>query len=258
MKNPKSILITGGSSGIGRELCLVYSKPGTMIAFSGRNTGRLEETAELVRREGAVAYPREIDVTDTPSMKTWIEESNSIAPLDLVIANAGIGTPKGLTIDETTKFVFDTNVNGVFSTIHPAIEIMQNRNLPPGNVKGQVAIVSSIAGYMGMPNSPSYSASKAAVKTYGMGLRAKLKKEGIQVNVICPGVVHTPMTEKFYRHVPGYLDVDRAAAIIKNGLDSNRGLIAFPWIYHALVKWVSGLPEGMQDFMLAQYIRKSH
>jgi NAD(P)-dependent dehydrogenase (short-subunit alcohol dehydrogenase family) len=257
MKNPKSILITGGSSGIGRGLCIDYAGPGVTIALSGRSRERLDEAAKIVEEKGAAAFPEVIDVTDAIAMRQWIEKVNTQAPLDLVIANAGIGAPRGMGIDETVKTVFDTNVYGVFNTIHPALELMRNREAKSGIPKGQIAIVSSIAGYMGMPGSPSYSASKAALINYGLGLRTTLKREGIEISVICPGVIHTPMTESFYRRVPGWLTVEAASRIIRRGLERNRGLIAFPWYLHVLTKWASGFPEGLRDYVMLKYSHRT-
>ena len=148
------------------------------------------------------------------------------------------------------KIVFDTNVNGVFNTVHPAIERMMARK------RGQIAILSSLAGFSGLPNSPSYSSSKAAVKSYGRGLRSRYAGDGIEINTICPGVIHTNMTESFYRRVPGWLDVEKAVRIIVRGLEKNRGLIAFPWYTLWLIKMVASWPESWQDWAFKQYMKR--
>jgi len=247
MKNIISILITGGTSGIGKALCLGYAREGVHIAFSGRNQDRLVETMQLVLDKGANADATLVDVTDYDGMKSWIERIDREHPIDLVIANAGIATPGELPLHERTVATFDVNVTGVFNTIHPALELMKKRN------HGQIAIVSSIAGYMGMPHSPSYSASKAALITYGQALRGRYGPHGIRVSVICPGVIHTPMTENFYRKVPGWKNTDYAVRKIMKGLERNKGLIAFPWSLHALTRWVSGLPYSWQESLVRLY-----
>ena len=250
MKNPRSILITGGSSGIGRGLCIAYALPGVTIAFSGRNSERLDEVAEEIESKGARAHPKVLEVTDAEGMREWINEVDREASLDLVIANAGIGTPEDMSLAERAERVFDVNVYGVFNTIHPALELMRNRG------EGQMAIVSSIAGYLGLPWSPVYSASKAAVKVYGEALRSRYGKEGIEITVICPGVVHTPMTESYYRDSPGWLTVDRAVQIIINGIGKNSRTIAFPWYTHHVARFVSCLPIALQDWIMSRAGRR--
>ncbi len=89
MKNPTSILITGGSSGIGKPLCLHYAKPGVTISFTGRNEARVNEVADLVREMGADINARVLDVRDTTAMKNWFIDIDNRTPIDLVIANAG-------------------------------------------------------------------------------------------------------------------------------------------------------------------------
>ena len=136
MRDYKSILITGGSSGIGRGLVLAYSASGVIISFSGRDEARISEVEELAREKGASVNGRIVDVTDAEAMRSWIEEVDEECPLDLVIANAGIATPMDVSIDERMRRVFDVNVQGVFNTVHPALERMRKRG------RGKIAIMS--------------------------------------------------------------------------------------------------------------------
>jgi len=244
MKNPRSVVITGGSSGIGKALCCEYAKSGVTISFTGRNSERLAETSDEVMAKGATAVAENIDVTDSEAMKKWIEDVDRRSPIDLVIANAGIGTPPDMSLDESTKEVFDTNVYGVFNTVHPTLELMKDRG------RGQVAIVSSIAGFVGMPSSPSYSTSKATVRHYGKALRNRYADKGIEINVICPGWVLTPMTEPHKETIPFFASMENTTRLIRVGLEKNKGLIAFP---HGLAFWIwclSTLPDSLQDFIL--------
>jgi short-subunit dehydrogenase len=253
MKNPRSILITGGSSGIGEGLLKAYAAPGMTLAFNGRDRTRIEKVAEHLRSKGATVYSSNVDVTDKEGMAAWIANIDDIAPLDLVIANAGIATPEdpNLSIDDKTKRTFDVNVYGVFNTVHPALERMLRRG------SGQIAIISSIAGFTGLPYSPSYSASKAAVKAYGKALRLRYRSRGVRICVVCPGVVHTRMTRDSYMSAPGWLTVDKAVSIIINGLRHNRGLIAFPWFAAAGMRWVSSWPESWQDRAFGIYGKRT-
>lgn len=245
MKSPKSILITGGSSGIGRGLLLSYAEPGVTLSFTGRDEERVEEVAQLLRDKGAKVFSRVLDVRDAESMKKWIEEIDEQAPLDLVIANAGIGTPRGLDLDCQAKNVFDVNVYGVFNTLHPAIEIMKNRPAQPE--RGQLAIVSSLGGYIGLAKSLSYSSSKAAVKSYGRALRSRLASDGIEVSVICPGWVPSRITDGHKDEIPFFVSVDYSVRKIRRGLECNAGLISFPPGLTFLVWWLSTLPDWVHD-----------
>ena len=136
----------------------------------------------------------------------------------------------------------DINVNGVFNTVHPAIRLMQPR------AHGQIAIISSLAGYHGSPTSPAYSTSKACVKAYGEGLRGLYARHGIEINVVCPGFVKSPMTATNKFPMPFLMETDKAIKALRQGLEKNQGRITFPWqlslIYGAMVRF---LPEWLFD-----------
>ncbi|MCX6645491.1 MAG: SDR family NAD(P)-dependent oxidoreductase [bacterium] len=246
MKDPKSILITGGSSGIGQGLLLSYAREGVTLAFNGRDEKRVAEVAKLLEGKGARVFPKVIDVRDADGMKKWIEDIDAQAPLDLVIANAGVSPRAEMSLDERAKLIFDINVYGVFNTIHPAIDLMKKRG------RGQIAIVSSLAGYMGLPKSPSYSSSKAAVKAYGRGLRSTLARDGIQVAVICPGWVPSRITDQHKDEIPFFVSVDYAVRRIRRGLERNAGLIPFPPSLTFLVWLFSTWPDWMHDFVFGR------
>lgn len=236
MKNPQNILITGASSGIGRALAVAYSKAGVNLFLGARNQERLQEAKGICQELGATVYLKIIDVKDEIATKNWIEEIEKDFALDLIIANAGIsaGTAGGSESFTQVKKIFDVNLNGVLNIIHPAIEKMKNRQ------RGQIAIVSSLAGFRGLPSSPAYSASKAAVRVYAEGLRGNLAKFGIAVNAICPGYIKTPMTDVNDFPMPFLMTPQKCAAIIKNGLAKNQSRIAFPFpLYFAV--WLAAL-----------------
>lgn len=236
---PRSILITGASSGLGAELARLYAGPGIALALCGRNGARLESVANECRARGARVRTAAIDVTDRAGMAAFVEAE----PLDLVIANAGIsaGFQDPDDLDRHVREIFAVNVEGVFNTVHPAIPGMARRG------KGQVAIMSSLAGFRGLAGAAAYAASKAAVRSYGEGLRGRLKRHGIRVSVICPGYVRTPMTEGNRYPMPFLMDASRAARIIRRGLARDRGRIAFPWPMYALVRLFGALPERLVD-----------
>ena len=254
MAHPSTILITGASSGLGAALAQEYAAPGVRLFLSGRSADRLETVAQHVRALGAACETAVVDVCDTTAVRAWVEACDRAAPLDLVIANAGIsaGTAgrDGAEPAEQVRAVFATNVDGVLNTILPAIEAMEARG------HGQLALVASLAGYRGVPGAPSYCASKAAVRVLGEGLRGSLHGKGLRVSVICPGYVRTPMTDVNDFPMPLIMDADRAARIIRRGLARNRGRISFPWPMAAAMWLLQALPPAWVDPLLRRLPRK--
>lgn len=246
MRNPLSILITGASSGIGRALAVAYARPGVTLFLGGRAEDRLQAVAADCTARGAKVTTAAIDVTDGPAMQEWISACDEAAPLDLVMANAGISLGDALEYDlaRHTSEIFAVNVDGVFNTVHPAIHVMRRRK------RGQVAIMSSLAGYFGMAGAPAYSSSKVAVRAYGEALRGLLRPQGITVNVICPGFIETHMTARNRFRMPFLMKPEKAAEIIRRGLADNKGRIAFPFPMLAVVRLLQALPASWLDFIM--------
>lgn len=238
-----SVLLTGASSGLGIGLAKAYARPGATLHLSGRDSGRLRAIAEACRTLGAEVFTTVVDVTDAKAVAAWVEQSERRKPLDLVIANAGIsaGTHGGGESADQARAIFAVNWDGVINTVMPALAFMRKRQ------RGQVAVMSSLAGFRGFPGAPAYCASKAAVRVWGEGLRSDLAAEGIQVSVICPGFVATPMTAVNNFRMPFLMGVDEAAAVIRRGLSANRGRIAFPWPMHVMARLAGCLPSVLMD-----------
>jgi short-subunit dehydrogenase len=232
---PAHILITGASSGIGAALALAYARPGAHLALGGRNQERLAEVAARAEARGAGISTASVDVRDRDAAAAWVNASDDRAPLDLVIANAGIsgGTHGGPETAEQTRAIFAVNLEGVLNVALPAIPRMTTRK------RGQIAIISSLAAYRGFPGAPAYSGSKAAVKVWGEALRADLAPHGVKVNVVMPGFIRSPMTDANDFPMPFLMPADRAAEIIRRGLAANRARIAFPFPT-AFLAWAMG------------------
>jgi short-subunit dehydrogenase len=244
----KTILITGASSGLGAALACAYAKPGVTLGLVGRSQDKLDTVSALCRAAGAQVDAAAIDVGDAAALGAWIESFASSAPIDLVIANAGTsagpapGTAaEGLAL--ATRQV-RTNLLGVMNTVEPLL---------PGFVArghGQIAIVSSIAGYRGLPYSPAYSASKAGARAYGEAIRALLAPRGIPVTVICPGFFSSPMTDRFKGPTPFLFTLARTTAIVKRGIDAGRARVAFPSILVLGLRLADLLPPVFGDAIM--------
>lgn len=238
-----NILITGASSGIGAALAREYAQAGAILHLLGRNSERLQGVANECRAKGAEVRTAIIDVTDKDAMRAYIEKADQQAPLDLVVANAGISAGTGGTQEPPAQVdhIFDVNLHGVLNTVQPAAACMVARK------RGHVAIVSSLAGIRALPSCPAYSASKAAVRYYGDALRGALHRDGVMVSVICPGYIHTPMTAVNDFYMPLVMSVERAAAIIRCGLQRKKARIVFPRRLYFPLWWLSALPVFVTD-----------
>jgi len=243
MSSPTSVLITGASSGIGQALAMAYAKPGVHLALSGRSKRRLESVARACEDAGSSVDHAILDVTSKDEMRAWIIAVDDKAPLELVIANAGVsgGTGGGGETENQARMIFQTNIDGVLNTIFPAADRMRARN------RGQIALVSSLAGFRGFFGAPAYSASKAAVRTYGEALRGALQDDGIGVSVICPGFVESRMTAVNKYKMPFLMSAERAAKIIQRGLAHNKARIAFPFPTYFLSWLLGSLSPAMTD-----------
>jgi short-subunit dehydrogenase len=253
MLSPKSILITGASSGIGEALALAYAGPGVALALLGRDQVRLVRVAEACSRAGSHVEYATIDVADAKSMAEWIEYVHAQHPVDLVIANAGIsgGTSGGTESESQTRRITEVNVEGVINTVLPLIPRMAQRQ------RGQIALMSSIASFRGLPGAPAYCASKAYIRVWGEALRPDLERRGITVSVICPGFVVSRMTATNKFRMPLLMPADHAARIIVEGLKRGKARISFPWRLYAVVQIIAALPQSLIDPLMRRLPSKT-
>lgn len=242
----RHVLITGASGAIGRALALAYATPDVLLSLTGRDAMRLQQTAAMCRQCGAQVSSLELDISDTPALMHWIETQDQSQPIDLVIANAGITSTIGAGAEteswERIQQVFQINLIAALACIHPLTTRMARRGY------GQIALMSSLGAYVGMPISPAYNASKAAILNYGTGLRGWLAPKGVGVTVICPGFVESAMSEKYPGPRPFMMPAEKAAQIIRSGLARNRAVIAFPLPLALTMRFLALLPT---DWSLA-------
>ncbi|HEU0215437.1 MAG TPA: SDR family NAD(P)-dependent oxidoreductase [Stellaceae bacterium] len=241
---PKTIVITGASSGIGAALALRYARDGVRLGLLGRSEARLERMAAECRRLGAEVELGTVDVRARAEMFAWLEKFDAAHPVNLLFANAGVmaGRPDDGPMEtaKASHALVETNVLGTLNTIHPLLPRMMARRA------GQIAIVSSIAGFIPLADAPSYGASKAATLSYGLALRALLDEHGIRVSVICPGYVRTPMMEQESGPKPGAIEPAAAAELIVRGLERNKPVITFPFLFSLMTRIGGMLPDRLR------------
>lgn len=249
-----NILITGATSGIGEALALYYAEHGaTNLFICGRNKERLADVKLRCEEKGAKVYADIMDVTDSESMRKWIEKSNQTAPLNIVIANAGVST--GEETESNVRNTIQTNVCGVVNTALPTIEAFNNRS-SINTYDKHLVLIASIAGYHGLATAPSYSASKAFVKAWGEALHLSLREKHIKVSVVCPGFVRSRITDKNTCPMPFFMEAPQAAKIIANGIRKNKGIIAFPWPLRFSAWLLSCLPNVLSDLIYGKLPHK--
>ncbi len=247
-----SILITGASSGIGAAIAERLAAPDVRICITGRDQNRLSEVRDVLSAKGANVLAKTVDVRDDAAMAELIALADASAPLDLVIANAGISGGAGVTRDDTaqSRAIFDVNVSGVMNTVLPAAHVMRTHGL------GQIGIVSSVAGFRGLPTAPAYSASKVAVRAWGEAIRPHLRSDGIGLSMIYPGFVESRITAANSFSMPFLMPAEKAADIIVRGLAAKRSTIAFPWPTVAMARLLSVLPAPLFDAVMKRAPQK--
>ncbi len=249
----KHILITGASGGIGQALAMEYASAGVKLTLTGRNQELLESLGHKCRQKGSTVKIETRDLRDLESLESWVTSLDKAHPLDLVIANAGVSSSTGPEEEAEemlqVRRVFAVNTMAVVEIVLPLAQRMKNRG------SGQIAVISSLGGWIGMPSSPSYSASKAATATLGRSLRAWLAPYGVSVSVISPGFVDTPMNRRYIGAKPFRISAQKAAKKIKKGLDSNRAEIAFPVVLVWAVTLVGLLPPLVHDYILRRFFK---
>lgn len=240
----QTVLVTGASSGIGEALALSYAKEGATLGLIGRDQARLQAVAERCRRAGAREVQiGAIDVRAHKELSAWVSDFDRRFPIGVTIVSAGIAGGAALAGDfeaeSASREIFEINVLGVVNTVHAVLPGMLQRGF------GQIAVISSLAGLVRLPDLPSYSASKAAILNYGLSLRDALNHRGVRVSVVCPGYVDTAMGRQLHGYKAFVVAPDKAARAIRRGLARNRRLVAFPFLLAAATRLSAFLPAWM-------------
>ena len=241
---PRTIVITGASSGIGAALALHYAGQGKRLGLIGRNQARLDQVAAACRQRGAEAVCGVLDVRARDEMRVWLDAFDDANPIDLLIANAGVmaGSPASGSVEppDIAHALVEINVLGTLNTVQPLVPRMVARG------GGQIAVISSIAGFIPLPDAPSYGASKAATLSYGLALRGLLAANGVSVSVVCPGYVRTPMMAQESGLKPGAIEPAAAAERIARGLARDTPVITFPFLFSLMTRIGGMLPDRLR------------
>lgn len=241
------ILITGGSSGLGAALARHVARPGIHLILTGRDAARLSAVADDCRARGAEVSEALADCADPAAMDALIRQHQP----ETVIANAGlsgsIGADGALESPQQIAALFGANLHGMLNTVTPAAALMAARR------QGRIAIISSIASYVGMESGPSYSASKAAARIYGEALRGALARHNVHVTVVVPGFIATPMSERYLGQQMFKLTAEQAAARIWRAIDRGAARLVFPWHLALGMKLLGLAPAWLHDRILARF-----
>jgi NADP-dependent 3-hydroxy acid dehydrogenase YdfG len=240
---PKSVFITGASSGLGRGLALHYALQGATVHAAARRQDELTKLA--AEAPLGTIVPVRLDVQDHEALVAAIHAAEEAAggALDLVIANAGMGKPTSARKMDwrVVRQIMDVNVTSACVTIAAALPKMIEQN------RGHVVAVSSLAAFRGMPGNASYCASKAALHVWMESVRVDLSKTKVCATTIYPGFVRTGLTAKNKFRMPFLMDVDEAVKVMAKGLARGAKTIAYPLPMVAISRTLGALPRGLYE-----------
>ena len=239
-------MITGASSGIGRGLARGLAQEGAKLGLVARRADLLQEVLEEVASLGGNAVALPVDVRDAVAVRAAADRLRTeVGPIDVLIANAGVGaTTDGaeLHADDVAK-VIDVNVIGAANSVAAVVPEMVAQG------RGQLVAISSLAAYRGLPKSAAYCASKAALSAFFESLRLDLQPRGIDVTIIHPGFIKTPLTAGRSAKMPFLMELDTAVKKILSAIEKRRQTYAFPWQLATIVRAGMIMPNFMYDWL---------
>lgn len=205
--------------------------------------------ADACRERGSDVAIGMADVTDAGALHDWLTARDDALPVDIVVANAGIGgidavSGPGRHNHEAGRAMVSVNTIGVLNTVDPLLPRFLDRG------HGRIGMISSMAGFIGLPDSPAYCASKAAVTMYGEALRRQVAPHGVGVTIVCPGFVDTPMSRSLPMARRFVWTADATARRIKRGLDRGERMVRFPGAFTWGLRLAALLPASLVDRVL--------
>lgn len=235
-KIAEPVWITGASSGLGRELAEQLVRAGYRVIGSARSEEALDEIAAA---SGGLFAPLPLDVTDSEAVRRAVEGMDELP--GTVVLNAGTYIPIGLDDFDGGKFEKQVDVN-LFGAVHVLDALLPHYREAH---TGHIVFVASVAGYRGLPQSAAYGPTKAAVINLAEGLKLEGERAGIKIQLVNPGFVKTPLTDKNEFKMPYLMPVEKAAARMIAGMKSGRFEITFPKRFTWQLKLLQKLPYGL-------------
>ena len=248
-ENQKKIWITGASSGIGKAVAEKFASEGWKVAVSAR---RKEILNNMAQDQNIRSFP--LDVTNRDQINNVFKNIlNEFGDLDLCLFSSGTYEPKDEQNINSDKIrnVMNINFLGVIDCVKSVEEYFKNKK------SGHISIVSSIAGYRGLPNSSGYGPSKAALTNFSESIYFDFKKFGVRVSIVSPGFIKTPLTDKNEFPMPFLRTPEYAAEKIFNGLvNSNAFEIHFPKGLTLTLKFLRILPYKLYLFLVDKLVKR--
>ena len=236
------VWITGASTGIGRALALRLAADGSTVLASARGEDKLAELAAEADRLAGDIVPIPLDVTDDLMVRTVYDNIVAAHGVpDLCVLNAGTYIPMDGAIFSADAFAKQIDINwmGVVRVLDAIVPGMVARK------SGRIAVVGSVSGYRGLRTASAYGATKAALINMCEALHMELGDHGVKVQIVNPGFIETPLTDKNDFRMPALMPVDKAAKAFHDGLKSNRFEITFPKRFTWTVKFMRLLPYAI-------------
>lgn len=244
----RTVFISGASGAIGQALAEFYAKQGCLLVLHGRSEARLQPVVQACEKLGAEVKTWIVDFANTEVVVPLTQQLLEQLVPDIFIANAGININHGPDnrgeIPADINRLLDVNVKAVMLMTNLVGQAMRARG------HGQIALISSLAGFYGLPITPSYSASKAAIKAYGEAMRGWLAYKGVGLTVIMPGYIKSDMCDQMPGPKPFLLTPEKAAALIAAGIARNRARVSFPFPLNLGTWFLAVLPAGISQWIL--------
>jgi short-subunit dehydrogenase len=253
MANHRVCFITGASSGLGKGLALRFARDGYSVGLAARREALLHEVAADIEGAGGRAGVFPCDVGDRSQVLEAVQRCTAdLGPVGLLIANAGrsINTRVEAFHAEEVEEVIRINLLGAVYATGAVLPGMLARR------DGQIVAVSSIAGIGGLPLSAAYSASKAGMTNFFESLRIDLRGTGVDVTVIKPGFVRTPMTDHNRHAMPFMVELDPAVETMARAIRQRKKDLTFPWPLAAIVGAARFLPRPAYDWLAGRVDRR--
>ncbi len=248
----QSAWITGAGKGIGEALALSLAAQGVAVYASSRTPDDLEKLKRKASALPGMIIPIPLDITDPQQIEDMMQSWDSGSGLpELIVLNAGTHDPfpaQAFSAERAGRLL-EVNLQGTLNCLDPVLVRCLERN------SGHIAVMASVAGYRGLPTAAAYGASKAALINLCEALRLDLKGSDVKLQLINPGFVRTPLTDKNEFAMPALMEPEMAAERILSGLLSNRFEITFPRRFVYLLKLFRLLPYSLYLWLVGKTVQ---